>query len=152
MLHRLSEIIIYKYILIYSFSVGATTRDPALCEQLFSCRDSSASSLLDAALDVTPEPNMRQGRATCAAAGNLCPGVSIGCALCGIFLDSTCSAQCTIAALYCGVSGYACKAEADRAVLNLKEMVGDEERQKEFMEFMFGDLAEQLEPRRMRNN
>ena len=105
----------------------------------------SAQELVSDAL-AAPGNSLRQGRATCAAAGNLCPGVSIGCALCGIFLDGTCSVQCTIAGLYCGMSGYACRAEAESAVKTaMLKFTNDEEKQKEFMKFMFGDLAGRME-------
>lgn len=128
-----------------SFQVGSSTNDLKLCEQLFPCQSMSAEELVSDAL-VSPGSSLRQGRATCVAAGNLCPGVSIGCSLCGIFLDSTCSLQCTIAGMYCGISGYACRAEAEEAVTKaMEKFANDEDKQKEFMKFMFGDLAEHME-------
>ena len=93
-----------------------------------------------------PNTSVREGRTTCAASGNLCPGVNIGCSLCGIFLDGTCSLQCTIAGFYCGISGYACMAEAESAVKTaMEEISRDDAKQKEFMKFLFGDLAEHLD-------
>ena len=98
-----------------SFTVGTATRSLPMCEQLFKCPSSPAHALLTNALSDTPtndEPSLT--RTTCTAAGNLCPTVSIACALCGVFLPGQCGDQCIIAGLYCGVSAYACKAKAKK--------------------------------------
>ena len=53
-----------------------------------------------------------ESRSTCQTyqtMGKLCPGVSIGCALCGLFLPGTCGDQCIVAGIYCGVSALSCK-------------------------------------------
>merc|ERR1712156_801664 len=51
--------------------------------------------------------DIREGRSTCKITGQLCPGITIGCALCGVFAPGTCGDTCIIAGLYCGTSGYA---------------------------------------------
>ena len=40
--------------------------------------------------------------------GVICPGLSISCAMCGLYAPATCGAACTAAGLYCGFGGYAC--------------------------------------------
>ena len=52
-----------------------------------------------------------QSRSNCIAANKLCPGISAGCGLCGLFSPATCGDQCIVAGIYCGVSAFACKAE-----------------------------------------
>lgn len=52
-----------------------------------------------------------QGRTTCKMTGRLCPGISIGCALCAILSPDTCGAVCPIAGLYCGTAAFACAEE-----------------------------------------
>ena len=59
-----------------------------------------------------PSDETREGRSTCKITGALCPGIVIGCALCGVFAPGTCGDTCIIAGLYCGTSGYACQYEA----------------------------------------
>merc|ERR1711893_39761 len=49
-----------------------------------------------------------QGRVTCPAASNICPGLAMSCSMCGIFAPALCGASCTAAGLYCGVAGYSC--------------------------------------------
>ena len=93
--------------------MGVTSKNrlTEMCNQLFACETAGK----DIAAAVLATPN-NTPRATCKAAGALCPGVSIGCAMCGIFLPGTCGNQCIIAGLYCGVSAYACK-DDDKRVL-----------------------------------
>ena len=81
----------------FSFSVGSTSRDLGLCDQLFTCASADAARVLREALMAGPageetvrSSGAREGRATCMAAGAVCPGVSIGCAMCGMFLPGTC--------------------------------------------------------------
>ena len=40
--------------------------------------------------------------------GKICPGLSIGCAMCGLYAPMVCGSSCTVAALYCGFGGYTC--------------------------------------------
>ena len=61
-----------------------------------------------------PPPHIIKTRSTCKLAGSLCPGITIGCALCGVFAPGTCGDTCIVAGLYCGTSGYACQYEAIR--------------------------------------
>jgi len=83
-----------------SYEAGITTKDVELCETLFPC--SSHANDLDI-------PNhRREGRATCKAINAVCPGISIGCALCAGFLPGQCGNQCIIAGIYCGSSLIAC--------------------------------------------
>ena len=100
-----------------SYQVGLEAKDPVLCDSLFSCPTPAMELLAEikdkpAASDFEDtEIAFSQSKVTCSAAGKLCPGISIGCALCGLFSPGTCGDQCIVAGAYCGVSGYACKAE-----------------------------------------
>ena len=76
------------------------------CDKLFECSSFKALEIVEDVKDKAVAP-----KATCNAVGKLCPGVSIGCAMCGLFLPGTCGPQCIVAGIYCGVSAYACKAE-----------------------------------------
>ena len=62
-----------------------------------------------------PSLELREGRSTCKIAGTLCPGITIGCALCGVFAPATCGDTSIIAGLYCGTSGYACQFTASQS-------------------------------------
>jgi len=62
------------------------------------------------------QTEFQQARATCEAGAMVCPAISIGCAMCGLFAPATCSQICTFAGLYCSVGGLACKAQAATAV------------------------------------
>ena len=81
----------------FSFTVGSATKSLTMCDQLFACgtpgRELVSHSLRDT-------PTFQGQRTTCTAAGALCPGVSIGCALCGVFSPGTCGQQCIIAGIY----------------------------------------------------
>jgi len=83
-----------------SYEAGIATKDVDLCETLFPC--SSHASDLDI------PAHRREGRATCKAINAVCPGISIGCALCAGFLPGQCGNQCIIAGIYCGSSLIAC--------------------------------------------
>lgn len=83
-----------------SHTAGASTKDISLCETLFPC--SAHASDLDI------PTHRREGRATCKAINTVCPGISIGCALCAGFLPGQCGDQCIIAGIYCGSSLIAC--------------------------------------------
>ena len=111
-----------------------------MCESLFPCQTSVEEIRNDALLATTspnpqgqfptsgllaslfaptmtsdsfnPSTEIRQSRSTCKITGALCPGITIGCALCGVFAPATCGDTCIIAGLYCGTSGYACQYEA----------------------------------------
>lgn len=50
----------------------------------------------------------RKGRVLCHGSGSLCPGIVIGCSLCGMFSPGVCDDTCIVAGLYCGGTGYAC--------------------------------------------
>ena len=89
-----------------SYAVGSTTKDVAMCDRLFTCQAGVG--------DLTLPAHERQGRATCAAVGAVCPGLSIGCAVCAVFAPSTCGDQCIVAGLYCGTSLLGCAQEAKK--------------------------------------
>jgi len=120
--------------------VGKSSGDLRMCESLFPCQ-TSVEEIRNEALLATSSPNqqnefptsglfatlfaptmtsdsfnpsseIRQSRSTCKISGALCPGITIGCALCGVFAPATCGDTCIIAGLYCGTSGYACQYEA----------------------------------------
>ncbi|XP_059096535.1 uncharacterized protein LOC131891056 isoform X2 [Tigriopus californicus] len=116
-----------------SHTIGRDTRSKKMCASLFPC-----SMPVDATVQVILKPPMRHGRATCKAAGTLCPGVSIGCALCGIFSPGTCGTQCIVAGLYCGVSGYACKVEQMEAPTQPTDSTTTTKEHVDLTEFMFG--------------
>ena len=118
--------------------VGKSSGDLRMCESLFPC-DTSVEDIKNEALLVTTAPDskatglfatlfaptmttdtfnpsteLRESRSTCKITGALCPGITIGCALCGVFAPGTCGDTCIIAGLYCGTSGYACQFEASQ--------------------------------------
>ena len=97
--------------------MGSSTKDGGLCDTLFSCPTKSLELLNQVGDELNENDfgnndNLKQGRSNCIASGKLCPGISIGCSLCGMFSPGTCGEQCIVAGIYCGVSAFACKAEA----------------------------------------
>ena len=98
-----------------SYEVGSVTKNQKLCDQLYTCPMTSMEILEHIKHQHTP-PNFgnegtgTQIRGTCQAAGKLCPGVSVGCGLCAMFMPGICGSQCIIAGIYCGTSALACKA------------------------------------------
>ncbi len=86
-----------------------------MCEELFPCEVGASAALQEILVARNPDDasaSAFQERTTCAAASVVCPGLSIGCALCGAFAPPGACPQCVISAFYCGVSGYACMAQA----------------------------------------
>lgn len=101
----MSHIIQDSYpILPNSHGVGKVTSNVDTCENLFPCKMNYE--------DLEYPTSTRKGRVTCRAISAVCPGISIGCALCGAFSPGTCGDQCIIAGLYCGTSAIACSEEA----------------------------------------
>jgi len=120
-----------------SNAVGRSGGDLSLCESLFpECRI-SVTDLVNEALEVAQQvtdaainppttgiiasllqpptedsedtsARRRKGRSLCDGAGSLCPGIVIGCSLCGMFSPGVCDDTCIVAGLYCGTTGYAC--------------------------------------------
>ena len=85
--------------LVAAYNVGSSTTDSKLCQWLFPCRGQHEI-----------EASGIEGRIVpCKVTGAMCPGYSITCALCGMFLPKACGVICPYAGLYCGVSGYACE-------------------------------------------
>ena len=99
-----------------SYQLGSSTKDLGLCEKLFTC-DQSPMEIIElmqnepTAENIEKEEFQLQSRSNCIAANKLCPGISAGCGLCGLFSPATCGDQCIVAGIYCGVSAFACKAE-----------------------------------------
>ena len=79
--------------LVSSYQVGKRTMNATMCKWLFPCKVHQKEV---------------EARVSCDQTAKLCPGFSISCALCGLFLPDTCGFVCPIAGLYCGVAGYAC--------------------------------------------
>jgi len=80
--------------LVSSYQVGKRTMNATMCKWLFPCK--------------VHQKEVEVARVSCDQTAKLCPGFSISCALCGLFLPDTCGFVCPIAGLYCGVAGYAC--------------------------------------------
>jgi len=81
-----------------SYELGTTTRNADLCANVFRCG-------LDENLEL---PQGRKNLPKCENVGAVCPGASIGCALCGMFLPGACGTLCPMAGIFCGASGYLC--------------------------------------------
>lgn len=130
--------------------VGKSAGDLRMCESLFPCH-TSVEEIKDEALFVEMSPNhssrpglfatlfaptmadtfkssteVIQGRSTCKITGALCPGITIGCAVCGIFAPGTCGDTCIVAGLYCGSSGYACQYQASKNSQNTEDTPEEE--------------------------
>ena len=67
--------------LVAAYDVGKTTKDLKLCTWLFPCK---------------VEQTQIQARIRCSETTQLCPGYSISCALCGMFLPNVCGNVCPI--------------------------------------------------------
>merc|ERR1712109_148934 len=72
--------------------VGKSSGDLRMCESLFPCETSVEEIRKEALFDATADysihkstTDIREGRSTCKITGQLCPGITIGCALCGVF-------------------------------------------------------------------
>ena len=104
---------------IFSYEVGFSVKNPLTCDTLFPCATKSQDLIAQMKQEIhitdfkDPIEPLVTTKATCEAVGKLCPGVSIGCALCGLFLPGTCGSQCIVAGAYCGVGAFACKNQKD---------------------------------------
>jgi len=83
-----------------AFELGQRTRRVNLCSEVFECANSEADIPI-------PNPNSRK-TVDCGGLGKVCPGLSIGCSLCGLFIPGLCGAVCPFAGIFCGSSGYLC--------------------------------------------
>ena len=148
-------------VLSFSNVVGKSSGDLRMCESLFPCPTSVEQIKREALLVTTSSKNhadslstgglfstlfaptlttdpfqpsfeLREGRSTCKITGALCPGITIGCALCGVFAPATCGDSCIIAGLYCGTSGYACQFAASQT--STEEVAEDVEEETEVTE------------------
>ena len=107
----MSPIFLYLYSH-FSYQLGSSTGDENFCDTLFTCPTPSDELLNQVGKEATVEDfEKAESRSNCIASKKLCPGISIGCSLCGLFSPGTCGDQCIVAGVYCGVSAFACKAE-----------------------------------------
>ena len=92
--------------LVAAYKVGSSTVDSKLCQWLFPCRG-DYHEIEESEIEGRGNSDFSSSR-NCKLTGAMCPGYSITCALCGMFLPDACGVICPYAGLYCGVSGYAC--------------------------------------------
>jgi len=86
-----------------AYKVGESMGNEA-CRVLYQCETDFAED------DMAGQT--KQARITCEGAGMICPGLSISCAMCGLYAPAMCGSACTVAGLYCGFGGYACAADS----------------------------------------
>merc|ERR1712083_1245956 len=81
-----------------SFELGFKTEDEQICTDIYECNN--------------PEEG-KQGRngLKCHQTNAACPGVAIGCTLCGLVLPGVCGSTCTPAGFFCFLSGGLCLIE-----------------------------------------
>ena len=84
-----------------AFELGRETSNAALCEKVFRCGK-------ELNIPTESEVMARAAVPDCDALDGVCPGLSIGCGLCGGALPGVCGPLCPLAALFCGSSGYFC--------------------------------------------
>ena len=74
--------------LVASYEVGQNVPNAMeTCPKYFPCKN-----------DISETEDRKQ----CSLTAYLCPGYSIGCGLCAMFLPQTCGFVCPVAGLYCG--------------------------------------------------
>merc|ERR1712223_18733 len=69
--------------LVAAYEVGLQGKSESLCQKLFPCQPK-----------VQEEEKEPENRLTCPHLAHLCPGYSIGCGLCAIFMPPTCALVC----------------------------------------------------------
>jgi len=84
-----------------AFELGQKTRKVSLCSEVFECDNRDADIPI-------PNPASRKS-IDCSNLAKVCPGLTISCSLCGLFIPGLCGAVCPMAGLFCGSSGYLCK-------------------------------------------
>merc|ERR1712088_539077 len=84
-----------------AFELGRQTQDEELCEKVFPCG-------VEINLPTEAEVQARIAVPDCDELGMVCPGLSIGCSLCGGHIPGLCGPMCPLAGLFCGSSGYFC--------------------------------------------
>merc|ERR1712217_1006995 len=84
-----------------AFELGQKTRKVSLCSEVFECANKDADIQI-------PNPASRK-TIDCSNLAKVCPGLTISCSLCGLFIPGLCGAVCPMAGLFCGSSGYLCK-------------------------------------------
>ena len=83
--------------LVAAYDAGLEARDVSLCHKLFPC-----AKLPKFESEIEMDSRM-ESRITCSSQMvHLCPGYSVGCALCAIFMPETCMVVCPFVGLYCG--------------------------------------------------
>ena len=83
--------------LVAAYDAGLEARDVSLCHKLFPC-----AKLPKFESEIEMDSRM-ESRITCSSQMvHLCPGYSVGCALCAVFMPETCMVVCPFVGLYCG--------------------------------------------------
>ena len=77
--------------LVAAYEIGLQGKSESLCQKLFPCQPK-----------VQEEEKEPENRLTCPHLAHLCPGYSIGCGLCAIFMPPTCALVCPFVGVYCG--------------------------------------------------
>merc|ERR1712018_325881 len=84
-----------------AFELGRQTLDADLCEKVLPCG-------VEINLPTEAEVQARIAVPDCDELNMVCPGLSIGCSLCGGHIPGLCGPMCPLAGLFCGSSGYFC--------------------------------------------
>merc|ERR1712115_717993 len=85
-----------------AFDLGRKTKEEELCESVFPCGK-------EINLPTEDEIIARVAVPECSELNMVCPGLSIGCSLCGGHIPALCGPMCPLAGLFCGSSGYFCQ-------------------------------------------
>merc|ERR1712088_699705 len=85
-----------------AFDLGRKTKEEELCESVFPCGK-------EINLPTEDEVMARVAVPECSELNMVCPGLSIGCSLCGGHIPALCGPMCPLAGLFCGSSGYFCQ-------------------------------------------
>ena len=90
--------------LVAAYQFGQETRNVSTCKWLFPCDQvkTEAEIAIDETGSAAVDEEVTSARIKCANTAQLCPGYSISCALCGLFLPNTCVVVCPVAGIYCG--------------------------------------------------
>ena len=78
--------------LVAAYDAGLESKDVDLCRKLFPCPK----------VPTFETATGMESRITCPELAHLCPGYSVGCALCAVFMPETCVVVCPFLGLYCG--------------------------------------------------
>jgi len=161
--------------IIASNAVGKSAGDLSLCESLFPCRVAVEEFARGAVAVRTENVPLRPNRGlfdhlfapaiavqrrhaaqartikdaqavtSCSVSGSMCPGIIIGCSLCGMFSPGTCGDTCIVAGIYCGATGYACQFEPKPAEAQAAAAADEESNDSEEMVDSAADEATEAE-------